>query len=279
MATAAGKRLAKKASLRLREKELAPVLAAYRALPIDVRRTELPDASKAKPPRRPVPVLPKGGVAIRGFCTYLDRGKDKKLVRAPRFYYEQNPDRWPVETQNDMLWLTEDEWRSLVLEKAAVGDSVEASREIRQRFFETIGIDYMEGSVNRLATRESSLVAKVEAVDDGKIQLRLEGYARLGKGLLLELRSHPRSRGSEIRVLGFIEYDKAKRRLTRFDVVGTGAAWGNKMSYTRREVVIRPYPWLYGIACELVTGDTPQDRVPPYNLLHYGSGRPYFPEK
>ena len=28
---------------------------------------------------------------------------------------------------------------------------------------------------------------------------------------------------------------------------------------------------------ELVTGDTPQDRIPPYNLLHYnGSGSSYF---
>jgi hypothetical protein len=26
---------------------------------------------------------------------------------------------------------------------------------------------------------------------------------------------------------------------------------------------------MYGIACEMVTGNAPQDMIPPYNLLHY----------
>ena len=46
-----------------------------------------------------------------------------------------------------------------------------------------------------------------------------------------------------------------------------------------REIKGDGYPWLYGVACELVTGDSPIDRVPPYNLLHYGSAGPYFAEK
>lgn len=29
-------------------------------------------------------------------------------------------------------------------------------------------------------------------------------------------------------------------------------------------------------ACELVASDTPMDRIPPYNLLHYHSAGPYF---
>jgi hypothetical protein len=33
---------------------------------------------------------------------------------------------------------------------------------------------------------------------------------------------------------------------------------------------------MYGIACELVTGDSPIDRIPPYNLLHYNGAGPYF---
>lgn len=61
--------------------------------------------------------------------------------------------------------------------------------------------------------------------------------------------------------------------------MGVGKAWGNKRNYTRREMGIEGYPWMYGIACELVTADSPIDRIPPYNLLHYNSsGMPYFPK-
>ena len=50
------------------------------------------------------------------------------------------------------------------------------------------------------------------------------------------------------------------------------------MEYTRREIGIDDYPWVYGVAFELVTGDAPVDRVPPYNMLHYGGGMKYFGE-
>ena len=59
-------------------------------------------------------------------------------------------------------------------------------------------------------------------------------------------------------------------------MAGVGRTWGNKMNYVQREVGLDQYPWLYGIACELVTGDAPQDRIPPYNLLHSNSAGPYF---
>jgi hypothetical protein len=48
------------------------------------------------------------------------------------------------------------------------------------------------------------------------------------------------------------------------------------MDYVGREIHLDDYPWMYGIAWELVTGDAPKDRLPPYNLLHYDSTPPYF---
>ena len=49
-------------------------------------------------------------------------------------------------------------------------------------------------------------------------------------------------------------------------------------NWRRRTAEIRldQYPWMYGIACELVTGDAPQDLIPPSNLLHYNPTGPYF---
>ena len=116
----------------------------------------------------------------------------------------------------------------------------------------------------------------VRRVDDRVVVLRLDGHAQLGKEFDERLRSQPNSRGCALRVIGAVHYDRQKRVISRFDVAGVGRAWGNKMNYVRREVRLDQYPWLYGIACELVTGDAPQDRIPPYNLLHYNSTGPYF---
>jgi hypothetical protein len=98
----------------------------------------------------------------------------------------------------------------------------------------------------------------------------------MGKEFDEKLRSEKNSRGCELRVLGEISYNRKKRAIERFDLAGIGRAWGNKMDYIHREIRLDQYPWNYGIACELVTGDSPQDRIPPYNLLHYNSSGPYF---
>ena len=134
----------------------------------------------------------------------------------------------------------------------------------------------MEGSVDSLPPRQTAMALTVQRADDRVVVLRLDGSAQLGKELDEKLRSRPNSRGCELRVIGAVVYDRQRRVITRFDVAGVGRAWGNKMGYVQREVRLDQYPWLYGIACELVTGDAPQDRIPPYNLLHYNSAGPYF---
>ena len=82
----------------------------------------------------------------------------------------------------------------------------------------------------------------------------------------------PHSRGCEARVIGRIIFDNRLRRIEAFDLAGVGEAWGNKMEYTRREIRLPGSRWMYGISCELVNGHSPYDRIPPYNMLHYGSG-------
>ena len=275
-ATASGQRLGVSRNLKLRERELGPVLQEYRKLTKEAR-TSIPDRDEtAEPPRRPVPQAPEGGLVVRGYCTYMAE-EDGRAVRAKQWYYKQNPNRWAAETQSDMLWLTASEWRSLLPADPKPGKTVEVADTIQRRFSGTIGIDYMEGSVNSLATRQSTLTVTVTKVKGDVVDLRLDGYGHLGKAYDPDLKSEPRSRGGELRVLGFLRYDGGADKLTRFDVVGLGKAWGNKMEYVRREVRLGRSPWIYGIACELVTGQAAIDRIPPYNMLHYGGAtRPYF---
>jgi hypothetical protein len=265
-----------KENLRLRELELAGVVDAYMRLPKKERLAPLPDPVTATPAERPMPEPPKDGMIVRGYCTYLKRDRDGRFDRANQFYYLENPDRWRAETQSDLLWLTKSERESLVPADPQVGVRRDVAEAIQRRFYSTIGIDYMEGSVNSLPVRESTMTLTVDAVDEQSIVLRLEGYAHLGKPFDEELRDKADSRGSELRVLGKVHYDRTKRAIERFDVVGVGRGWGNKMDYVNREIRISDYPWMYGIAWELVTGEAPQDRIPPYNLLHYNATGPYF---
>lgn len=273
--TAGGDVIAKQ-DLRLREKELAPALAAYARLAKDERTPELPDSSQAKPPQRPVPNPPENGLILRGFCTYMKRDEQGRYVRSGEYYYKENPDRWMAETQSDLLWLTEVEWKSLIPADPKPGAKVDASPAIQKRFYCTIGIDYMEGSVNSVPLRESTLTVTVEKADERQVLLRVDGYAELGKEFGESSRDKPETRGCQVRVVGEISFNRSQQKVDRFNLAGTGRAWGNKMNYVGREVRLADHPWHYGIACELVTTTTPADLIPPYNLLHYNSTPPYF---
>ena len=282
--TAGGKRLGdgkgNRGHVRLREKELAPLLAEFRALPGKDRKPTLPDPSIAEPPRRPVPQPPDGGLIVRGYCTYLKSDDNGKPVRAKRLYYQQNPDAWAAETQNDMLWLTEKEWRSLIPKERAANTQLDVPAEIRRRLFSTVGIDYMEGSVNALPPRETKLTLTVDpASTTQQLVLHVSGSGKMGKAQDGSSPNDKRSRGCELEVIGRIVYDPAADKITAFDLAGVGDAWGNKMEYTRREIGLPNLRWKYGIACELVTGDRPIDLIPPYNLLHYGGRMKYFGSK
>ena len=260
--------------VRLLEKDLAPLLTAFRALPESVRKPQLPDPNSATPPKRPVPKAPKNGLVVRGYCTYLKTDELGKAQRAKRLYYQQNPDAWAAETQNDMLWLTEAEWRSLIPKNGATGTQIIVPKEIQRRFFSTIGIDYMEGSVNALPLRESTMTITLEKPG----QLRVDGHGKMGRASTDQSQTDPSTRGCELQVVGRIDYDLEQKKITSFDLVGIGEAWGNKMEYTRREIGIPGPRWKYGIACELVTGTAPEDLLPPYNMLHYGGKIKYFGE-
>jgi hypothetical protein len=271
VATAAGQTLGK-GDLRLRRKELDGVLKEFAALPEEQRTPTIADPATAQPPKRAVPKPPANGLTLRGYCTYVRHDDNKQTVRSTEFYYKQNPDRWKVETQSDFLWLTESEWKSLIPGNPRPGDRQEVAAPIQKRFYGTIGIDYMEGSVSALPTRTSSMSLTVEKADDAALVLRLEGYAHLGREFDLKLRTEPQGRGCELRLLGTVRVDRKKQAITRFDAVGVGLAWGRRTA----EIRLDRYPWMYGIACELVTGGAPQDLIPPYNLLHYNPTGPYF---
>ena len=273
VATASGKPIVKNRSLRLRKQDLSGVLSQFNKLPESDRRPKIV-ATKEVTPKRPVPKPPVGGLRLRGYCNHLSLNGEGEPVRKDLYYYGN---QWKAETQSDILWLTEDESKNLVPKDPKPGRVVEVGQPIQYRFFSTIGIDYMEGSVHSLPVRESTMAVTVEGVDETGVTLRLDGYGRMGIAYdETSKRDEPHTRGCELRVLGKLHCDRSAR-FDRFELVGIGSAWGNKMKQTQRSLSIEGNPWVYGIACELIKGDDPIDRVPPYNLLHYnGGGKRYF---
>jgi len=271
VATAAGKMLGKE-GLKLRKKDLDATLKEFADLPKELRTPTIADPATAQAPKRAVPKPPANGLILRGYCTYLRHDDKKQIVRAAKYYYKQNPDRWKVETQSDLLWLTEAERKSLIPANPKPGERHEVAQAIQKRFYSTIGIDYMEGSVSALPTTKSTMSLTADKIDEQTLVLRLEGHADLGTEFDLKLRLEPKSRGAELRLFGMVHYDRKKQAITRFDVLGVGQAWGRRTN----EIRLDQYPWMYGIACELVTGDSPQELIPPYNLLHYNPTGPYF---
>jgi hypothetical protein len=270
VATASGEAIGN-AGVKLRTIDLRPLLAQYARLPKEQRQPVLEDPATATPPQRPLPEPPANGLIVRGYCTYLRQDPEQRFHRTREYYYRENPDRWPAETQSDMLWLTEDEWKSLIPSAPKVGAKHDVRPGIQKRFYGTLGIDYAEGSVSSQPLRASTMTLTVTQVDAARLVMRLDGHADLGKVLDKKPGQPPTSAGSELRVLGYVDFDRGRQVIVRFDVVGAGRAWGH-----RGEVRLDENPWPYGIAWELVTTRNPVDCIPPYNLVHYNVTGPYF---
>lgn len=274
-ATASGKLLAPKIKMRLQRQHLALAVREFNRLPNSDRQPKLdPIDSNA---RNSLPELPKNGLILRGHCTYLKESRKGQIQRANLYYYEENPDRWPAETQSDTLWMKEHEWKSLIPSQPKEGDKLQVPQGLQNRFFGTLGIEYMEGSVRSMLPTNSRMTLTVVAETPKFVKFRLEGEATMGKRYVPQSRDKPDSRGCRVRILGFVKYDNLNNKITRFDVVGLGKAWG-QLGNGQSEVRKHQHPWTYGIVWEAVRGETAFERIPPYNLLHYASF-PYWGKK
>src|SRR5207248_2491544 len=99
--------------------------------------------------------------------------------------------------------------------------------------------------------------------------LRLDGSALLAT----DAEAARSERGFDARLLGYLEYDRSKKAIARWDVVAVGEHWGNG-PYTRGA---RPGRTPLGVAFELARGSSAADQVPPQAARelqeYFGRGR------
>ena len=224
-------------------------LAAWKKLPASERK-RLDDLGKYDPGPSP----PPGGAVLKVYARWLHRDPAGRL----QLYKTKVSRSW--EPGRDFLWLTAAECKALVPAAPRKGESLAVSDAFADRICRRVLIDLVRVGGNGGPRRPDEVLAKslrltVEGVSAERVRLRLDGSARLA--------THDHGSGArgkapkvdDFRLLGFVEYDAGKKRLTHFDLV----AFSETGHFD--EIAGKTLP--LGVSLELVTGDTPADRQPP----------------
>jgi hypothetical protein len=232
---------------------LEEALRAWNRLPDGERRpgaVRVPDLGKtdARFARTP----PEGGLILNVFTRILDRdGKGKMARGSCRFTGGDQAAR-------DRLWLTREEWQSLIPADPRPGQSFPMPAAIAERLLRYHLVDDTRGEPpfwEADQVRKVRLTWTVESVSDEVLRLNLEGEA------LLATDRNPQAaeRGFDVRLWGHLRYDRVKKAVYRFEMLAIGEHWG-RGPYTEGE---RPGRKPLGVVFELTSGENPADRIPP----------------
>jgi hypothetical protein len=228
-------------------------LAEWKKLPEARRKpgaVEVPDAGKADARYARTP--PPGGLIVTVQTRILDRdGKGGYRKGACEFDGGDQAAR-------DHLWLTADEWKSLVPADAKAGQQLPVPDAVAERIVRFHLIDNTRGEPpmwRKGDVRSRKMTLTVEEATPAAVRLRLDGEALLATG------DDPSKaeRGFDVRLLGYLRYDREKKALDRFDGLAVGDHWGQG-PFTRGA---RPGRTPLGVAFTLSDGTSPGDRVPP----------------
>jgi hypothetical protein len=207
------------------DQALEGVLASYKKLPEEQRRPK-DVAGEVKP--QPAP--PSGGLVL----TIFDRpvGKDKR----GRYRLPEADDLGGLRTeaphgQRSSLWLTEAEWKSLIPDNPAKGQTRSVDAKLAKRIWlyglvpQSLWV--VEENWKPDSVKQGELKVTVEDVSDQAVTLRLHGDVLLsGPGVLHAWPERKFIKNVEnrydARLEGRIRYDRAKKVITRFDAVALG---------------------------------------------------------
>jgi hypothetical protein len=273
IASARGKLLAKTWAGGINLRFLNDGLASWRELPASERK---PGAFKVKAPKgqplRSIPQAPAGGLILRVYQRNLKRTSKGGVARITdedredrtRYPGWQHPNtRAYSEPSSDVMWLTKEEVRSLVPANPRVGARVPIPKGVKYRLIRFHLVDGTRGLARPWwldSIRSENLGLTVESASP-VLRLRLEGKVDLADN-----RAGQNSKRSyRPRLLGYLEYDRKKKRFRRFDVVAVGDLSVEKDHNSGARPGANPL----GIAFELATGRVARDLGPPVGLRQF----------
>jgi hypothetical protein len=266
------------------------VLAEFKKLPESERKPGAVKVPDLKPSERVIPSPPAGGLVLKVHARFLSRtdrgelryargedfpllGKEPQKMRRWRLYLEPN---------TEYMWLTEEEWKSLVPAKPVKGGTVAVTPAIAERMarFHLLPRRSMtsEGSgLSKRDVRSARLTLTVEDVSSERIRLGLAGFLHTGTHFDREKATTPNGPlgfGYAAPVQGVLEYDRRKKAFVRFDIVAPGEVWGRWGDANNKSLPVeRPGKTPFGFAFELAKGASPSNRIPPGGNAAYVSDR------
>lgn len=221
-------------------------LPAARRQPGAVRVSD-PDKSDPRFTRTP----PPGVQIINVYTRILDRDHGEVCKGTCK---TQGGDQ----AARDHLWLTTAECKTLVPANAKPGERFPLLPAVAERILRFHLTDNTRGEPpmwKREDIRSQKLMLTVEDIRGSNVRVRLDGSVLLANWV----DAAKDGRGFDVRLLGHIEYNRAKQVMERFEVVAVGDHWGEG-SYTRGA---RPGRQPLGIVFELASGKSSADLVPP----------------
>lgn len=228
-------------------------LKRFEALPEKERKAgaiEVPDHGKVD--ERYARTPPEGALILRAYTRILDRDEKKNYVKGECKFTGGD------KAARDHLWLKKAEWQSLIPADPKKGASFAMPETLARRLCRFHLVDNTRGEPEYWRSeqvRKMDLKWTVKDVSDGELSLELIGSALL----TTESDAEKAKRGYDVALRGLLRYDRAKKVITKFEIVAVGDHWG-RSTYTPGD---RPGRKPLGVAFELVKGDQPDQRVPP----------------
>jgi hypothetical protein len=228
-------------------------LADWKKLPAEERepgavKVAEPDSLDKRYHRAP----PTDGLILNVYTRILDR--DAKGDCRPGTCETPGGDL----SARDHLWLTKTEWQSLLSKDVKADDHFAMPAAIAQRIARFHLVDDTRGEPpfwSAEEVRKADLQWTVEEATAKSVRLRLDGSVLLAT----DADAKKADRGYEARLLGYLEYDPAKKVITRFDLLALGDHWGESELTRGAREGRKPL----GVALELAQGGKAADSTAP----------------
>jgi hypothetical protein len=273
------------------------VLEAFAGLPASEREAGAMQVPELDPGDHLILAPPEGGLVLRVHARFLARDSDGGLRPAEPADFplmRDNPEvqelwRLFLEPNTEYLWLTREEWQTLVPNDPSTGQRIAVDPSVTARMarfhLTPQRATTSEGGVVRLdQVREARAELVIEAVSPSSLEMRLEGLVHWGSDYEEELATSPDgplAMGYATPLHGRVRFDRSRKAFTRFDLVAPGEVWGRWGDANGKSMPVeRPGRAPFGFAFELASGGSPTDRIPPGgNSRYVTDGTGYFPDR
>ena len=195
---------------------------------------------------------PRGGVILNVYTRILDHDAHGELCKGT--CKTTGGDR----TARDHLWLTKSDWQSILPARLHRGATFSLPEPVADRLIRFHLTDNTRGEPpfwRREEIRSRKLELTLEDLTESKARLRLEGAVLLATDGNISRAG----RGFDVRLLGYLDYDRRRETFDRIDLVALGEHWGEG-TFTKGA---RSGRSPLGIVFELATSKSPADQVPP----------------